>query len=293
MQLPHHGVAAAMIFLAHGGEILRPDAVERRGRDLVERRDGEPRLTVFQCLRHKLHIPADEAADARAAGGEPLRHGVNQDQIFIAIAKLQERQQLTGLIGKLAVDLVGDQVEIVFHGHVEDHFHLVPRQARAGRVAGIRDHDGLCLRRDARLDLFAVCEEIALLRLRVQGMDTGAGRGDKGMIVRIERLWDDDLVAVVQNTVARDLERFAPARGDEHIPRVQRHADARIIAADRVDQRRDAGRGRVGQRGLVEAADGLEQLRGRLNIRLADIQMIDLFACCRRCDRIGVEFTHG
>ena len=124
-------------------------------------------------------------------------------------------------------------------------------------------------------------------------MDTGAGGGDKGMIVRIERLWDDDLVAVVQNTVARDLERFAPARGDEHIPRVQRHADAGIIAADGVDQRRDAGRGRVGQRGLVEAAHGLKQLRGRLNIRLADIQMIDLLACCRRCDRIGVEFTHG
>ena len=47
------------------------------------------------------------------------------------------------------------------------------------------------------------------------------------------------------------------------------------------------------QEGLVEAAHGLKQLRGRLNIRLADIQMIDLLACCRRRDRIGVEFTHG
>lgn len=76
-----------------------------------------------------------------------------------------------------------------------------------------------------------------------RGWILAPGSGDKGMIVRIERLRNDDLVAVVQNTVACDLERFAPARGDEHIPRVQRHADARIIAADRVDQRRDAGEG--------------------------------------------------
>ena len=142
VQFAHDGIAAAMIFLAHGGEILRPDAVERRGGDLVERRDGEPRLTVFQCLRHKLHIPADEAADARAARGEPLRHGVNQDQIFIAIAKLQERQQLARLIGKLAVNLVGDEIEVMLDGHVEDHFHLLAREAGSGRVAGIGDHDG-------------------------------------------------------------------------------------------------------------------------------------------------------
>ena len=201
--------------------------------------------------------------------------------------------QRLAVVGKLAVDLVGHEIQIVLHGHVQQHFHLLCRQTCAGGVAGVRNHDGLRLRRDAGLDARTVGVEIALLRLRVQGVDDAAGGRDERVVIRVERLGDDDLVAVVQQAVCRDLQRFAAAGGDENVGLVKPDADGFIVLPDGFDQLRDAGRGRVGQNRRAEAVDRVVQRVRRVDIGLADIQMIDLFSGCRCCHCVGMEFAHG
>ena len=92
----------------------------------------------------------------------------------------------------------------------------------------------------------------------MQRADHAARGRDERMVVRVERLRNDDLVAVIQKTVAGDLKRLAAAGGDENIAVLQLHADAVIIALYGLQQRRNAGRGRVSQRGLMEIADSLK-----------------------------------
>ena len=283
MQLAHDGIPAALVFLPHLLEIFRPDGVECRRCDLVERRDRQPRLTVFEGVAHKLPVAADEAADACAAGGKALGDGIDEDQVFLSVVKLAERMQRLAVVGKLAVDLVGHEIQIVRHGHVEQHFHLRLRETRAGGVAGIGDHDGLRLRRDAGFNARTVSVEIALLRLRVQRMDDAACGRDERVIVRVERLGDDDLVAVVQQTVCRDLQCFAAAGRNEDVGLVQSNADVFIVLPDSFNQFRDAGRGRVGQNRRAEIVDRVVQCVRRVDIGLADIQVINLLSFFLRC----------
>ena len=124
-------------------------------------------------------------------------------------------------------------------------------------------------------------------------MDDASGGRDERVIVRIERLGDNDLVAVVQQTVCRDLQCFAAAGGDEDVGLVQLHADIAVISLDRFDQFRDAGRGCVGQNRRAEIVDCVVQCVRRVDIGLADIQMIDFLAGCRCCHCVGMEFAHG
>ena len=201
--------------------------------------------------------------------------------------------QRLAVVGKLAVDLVGHQIQIMLHGYVQKHLHLFLRQTGASGIAGIRDHNGLRLWRDAGLNACAVGIEIAFLRLCVQRMDDAACGRDERVIVRIERLGDNDLVAVVQQTVCRNLQCFAAAGRNEDVGLVQSNADVFIVLPDSFDQFRDAGRGCVGQNRRAEIVDRVIQRIRRVDIRLADIQMIDFFAGCRCCHCVGMEFAHG
>ena len=47
---------------------------------------------------------------------------------------------------------------------IDEHLHLLVAQHNAGRVAGIRDHDGARVLVDERFDLLAVSVAIPLLR---------------------------------------------------------------------------------------------------------------------------------
>ncbi|CDB87395.1 unknown [Firmicutes bacterium CAG:170] len=177
--------------------------------------------------------------------------------------------------------------------NVEDHFHLRMRQDGAGRIAGIRDHDGAGALVDGGLELLTARVEVALLRTSGNGPDGSAGRCDERIIVGIKRLGNDDLVAVVENAVCSDLERLAAAGRDQNVLRADLHADLAVIVHNGVDQHRDTGRGRVGKRFFMEASHGFKQSRRRRHIWLTDIQMVDFFAGRSGCDGIRMKFTHG
>ena len=146
---------------------------------------------------------------------------------------------------------------------------------------------------DLRLDLGPVSIVIAFLRGGVDGVDLAAGDPDEGVVVGIERLGDQDLVVVIQDALQNHLQSFAAAGGSQDIPTLQRNVQLGIVAADRLDQLGDTGRGSILQNRRVEISDGVKEHRGRFNIRLTNIQMIDLAALLLRCQGIRMEFAHG
>ena len=87
-------------------------------------------------------VAGDKAADASAAGGEALGDGVDEDQVFLTVVKLAERMQRLAVVGELAVDLVGHEIQIMLHRNIEQHLHLLDGQAGAGGVAGVGHQNG-------------------------------------------------------------------------------------------------------------------------------------------------------
>ena len=178
-------------------------------------------------------------------------------------------------------------------GHVHQHLHLLMGQDGAGGVAGVGHQNGTGAGGDLRFDAAAVGVEVSLLRGGGHRVDHGAAGAGHGVVVGVEGLRDEDLVAVVENAVHGDLEGLGAAVGDEDVLGGEVHIQRSIVVPDGLNEGGDAGRGCVLQHRQVKAADGIEERLGRLDIRLTDVQVIDVPALGLGGHRIGVEFTHG
>ena len=264
-----------------------------RGRDLIERGHGKAGLAVLERVAQQLLILGDEAADARAAGGKALGNGVDDDDVLRRLlGKGAEGLQRLAAVDELAVGFIADEEQIVLLGEVNEHLHLVVRQHHAGGVAGVRDHDGAGVLIDERLDLRALGVVIALLGAGRDGGDGRAAGAHHGVVVGVERLGDEDLVAVVEDALERDGKRLAAAGGDVDLALIEVHIELIVVALDGVDQLGDTGGGSVFEHGLLELADGFKKGGRGLHVGLADVQVIDLDAARLGRHRIGVELTH-
>ena len=178
-------------------------------------------------------------------------------------------------------------------GDLEHQLQLVAAHHRAGGVARIRDHDRPGAVVEARLDPLTLRKAVSLLRRGGDRPHRAARQGDDGLIIGIEGLGDHDLVAVVEQAGGDDLHGLAAAVGDQDIVTLKADADPLIVAFHGVEQHVHPVRRRIGQNRLGKRAKSLEISVGRADIRLADIQMIDLHALLlRRCGCRG-EDTHG
>ena len=293
VELGHHRVAAALILLADGGEVVGTHRIQRGGGHLIQRGHGQTALGVLHGLRHQLFVAGDHAADAGAAGGKPLGHRVDDDDVLRRVLELTHGLQRLVGVDELAVRLVADDEQVVRLGDVHHHAHLLRRQHGAGGVAGVGDHDGTGVLVDLRLHLGAVGVVIAVVGRGGNGVDLRAAGIGHGVVVGIERLGDEDLVAVVEDAVHGDLQRLAAAVGDKDITGVEVHVQIGVILSDRLDQLRDTGGRRIGQHRQIKVLHRVKIRLGRFNIGLADVQVIDLLSLGLRRHRIGVELAHG
>ena len=282
-----------MILLLLGGKIGRSRGVQGGGAQLIQGGAAQTALADLHGLAHQLLVSGDQGADAGAAGGEALGDGVDDDHVLGHIRELRQADDLLIAVDELPVHLVGDDKQIMVPGHVGDHPGGFRRQDGAGGVAGIGDEDGLGPGGDLRLDAVPVAIEEALLGGGGDGVDHAARQTGKGVVVGVEGLGDQHLVPLVQNALEDDLQGLAAAVGGQDVPGVQFDAQAPVIPPDRLHVGRDARGGRVGQHGVLEILDGREELLGRLNVRLSDVQVIDLPAAGLCLHGIEMEFTDG
>ena len=124
-------------------------------------------------------------------------------------------------------------------------------------------------------------------------MNLRTGQCDRGVVVGIEGLGNDDLVAVVENRGKGHLQRLAAAGGGQDISTLQLDADASVIITHCVQVDRQTARRRIGDDLLIKVLQRLKEGRGSLHIRLADVQVIDLDAAFFGLLCIGIELAHG
>ena len=200
--------------------------------------------------------------------------------------------QRLAAVYELSVHLVADDEQIVLLSDIEHQLQLVRREDGAGRVAGVRDHDGAGVLVYAGLDALAHGVAVVLLGAGRQRVDGSAGEGDGGVVVRVERFGNDDLVAVVKQRRHGHLQRFAAAGGDKDVLFIQLYADIVVIIADRVDKCGNAGGGSVREYRLAELPHGLKVGVGGLYIRLADVEMIYLYAALHGFVGVTIKLSH-
>ena len=165
-------------------------------------------------------------------------------------------------------------------GDVAHQLHLFSGQNGAGGVAGVGEHDGAGVLVDQRLDLLAGCEFVAFLRGAGDGPDGTAGEVHKGVVVGVEGFRNDDLIAVVQDAGQSHHQSLAARGGDLNLALLQRNADLLIVVLNRIDHHGKSGGGSICQNGIVDGTDGFHHLFRSLDIRLTDVQMVDLDPLC-------------
>ena len=178
-------------------------------------------------------------------------------------------------------------------GDIRHEAQLRRGEHRAGGIAGVCKEDGARFFRDVRLDAGALGVTVAVLRRGRDGMHPSARHADKREVVRVIGLRDEHFVALVQNAQHGHEQRLAAAGGHEDVLRFKRGADARIIGADGLEQGGDAGGFCIGKHVTPAGLNGFKKGGRRLDIGLADIQLVDTDASLLRSDRVGVEFTDG
>ena len=232
-------------------------------------------------LHHRLAhllVLRDERADADAALGIPLGHRVDEDHVLLDPLQVHRGDIRRARVDELAVHLVGEEVQVVFLDQVADAVHLALGVQVARGVVGVADKDGLRALVDQFLELFHLGEAETFLDGGDDGADHGAGGDGERHVVRVRRFRDDDLVAGVQAAQEREKDRLAAAARDDDliggqfdlVPVVVRH---KCLA------QRPIPLGRAVLEGFpVDMLEGLQRLRGRRQVRLADVQLVDLHA---------------
>ena len=116
---------------------------------------------------------------------------------------------------------------------------------------------------------------------------------DEGGVVGVIRFGDDNLSVGVKNAQAGHQQRLTAAGGDEDVVGRQIHPQLVIIAPHRVDEHGHTGRLGIGQSLAVKIPHGVIVGRGRGQVGLADIQVIDFLSPFLGLHGVGMKFPHG
>ena len=106
-------------------------------------------------LHHRLTQWSRSAriAKAPAGHGKGLAEAVQQDRALTHAGKLHDALVLTAIVQQLAVDLVGEDQQIMLHRQRGDLRQLLMRHDAARRIRGKVQRDDLRLRRDRLLHI--------------------------------------------------------------------------------------------------------------------------------------------
>ena len=179
---------------------------------------------------------------------------------------------LLAAVREVAVDLVGDDDEVVLLGEGRDGQEVLARHDGARRVVRVADEQHLRLWRHVLLELVRRDAEL-ILDLGRHGDGLAAREDRAGLIGDVAWLWDEDLIARREDGAHDEVERLTDA---------DRHEDVGVgvigavvlfcvMAGNLLAQFGQAAVGRVRGVALLEAVDAaLADGPRRDEVRLAD-----------------------
>ena len=293
VQLLYHSVPPLLVLVPDLLEVGRLHMLVHGGSArLIEGGSAQTALTQLHGLGHKFPVPGNDGTNAGATGGEPLRTGIHHDHMILDVLHLAEGTHRLVIVDKFPIHLVRHQEQVMLLDHVRDDPHLLVGQYQTGGVAGVGDQNCPSALVDLGFDQLPVRKAVAVVSGGGNGMDHAAAHKRKGIVVGVERLRHQQLIAIVQDTGHDEFQGLTAAGGGQNVLPLQLHAQFGVISPHSVDIGGQAGGRCVFQCRLPEFPDRLiEGLRG-LYIRLADIQMVNGPACgnCLIC--AGVELTN-
>mmetsp|Transcript_36985 Transcript_36985/g.119715 ORF Transcript_36985/g.119715 Transcript_36985/m.119715 type:complete len:252 (-) Transcript_36985:63-818(-) len=130
--------------------------------------------------------------------------------------ELGQRVEGDPLEGHLAVNLVGDDGQLVARGNVDEAEQVLLGEDGAARVGRVVDDQGLGARVDKALELREV-RLPPLARQQVVLLDAGTLRLGEDLVEREARLRHQQVVALVHDAVDRNLERSRAAARDDDV----------------------------------------------------------------------------
>ena len=181
-------------------------------------------------------------------------------------------------VDELAIDLVGEEIEIVLLHKVANLIHLATGVEVARRVVGVTYKYRARALINEFFELLHLGQREALFDGRRDGAYDGAGRDGKCHIVGIGRFWHDNLVARVQAREEREEHGLRTAAGDDDI--IGRDVDIvlRIVVDQLLAIAEVALRRRIFEYRAVDTSNGVEGSLRRGKVGLTDIEVVHFYA---------------
>ena len=161
---------------------------------------------------------------------------------------------------------------------VNDSFHLFPSVDGPGRVVGGTEEDGPSPVGDTALDLIDRREGEPVLGLRRDGDDFQVIRRSIAVVVGVVGLEGDDLLARIGDNGEGEGDRLASPVGDDDLLGGDLQVVVGEVFTDCLPEVGFPLGVTVGNDGSGEVPDGVDDLRGGVDVGLADVQMVDIGA---------------
>ena len=292
-QLIYNGVTALPVFLLACPEEFVVHTVQSSSTDLVHGGNSQTGLAELQQSCLELLVAGHHTANTGTTGREPLGDGVDDNQVLIDVPIMGHggNTKLV-IIAEFPVHFVTDQEQIVLLGNVCNHPHFLLVQHNTGGIAGVGDHNGAGIGRNQTLDALAVCIAVSFPGVGGQRTDNTTRRMNEGGIVGIVRLGNDDLSIGIQNGQAGKQQRLRTAGGNEDVIVLQVHVQLLVVILNSFDHHGHTGRCLIFQSAVCKLVHGLIKSRRRGQVRLTNVQMVDLFTLFLGSHGQRVELSH-
>ena len=239
-----------------------------------------------------IFVVCDERARTHTACAVTFGHGIQQNDILLQTFQLHHGEMFHSVVAELAIHLIGEQEKIMFFGNRAQLADLLFSVEIACGVVGVAHHNGFGLRGDEFLKLLDGRQSKTVVNGGNDGLYHHTASYGEAVVVGIERFGDDNLVARIHTAVESEQQTLAATRGDENF--IGRKFDAhavvifnQLLAVTQVT----SGVG-ISDNRHISVLDSLTSTLGCLDIRLADIQVINVNSARLGCIGERHQFTN-
>ena len=165
----------------------------------------------------------------------------------------------------------------MFFCDFSDQPHLIHGKYGSRRISRVDAADCSGLFCNQRFNLLSLRIVIAFFGLGCDRNDFAAGRSSESMIIRIERFWNQHLVSLVEDRKESHVQSLGTACSYDHVLSADIHAVCFEVIRYSVLKIRDTAGLSVSDNLVLVVSDGFHEASWSFDIRLADVQMINLF----------------
>ena len=283
------GIPSLHVFGLSSVEVVRREVGGSFTEDLGEGRGAQSCLCEFHGGVEDGLVAGDEGADAAAAGAVTFGDGIHHQHVHLRPVEVHGAG-MGPVVAEVAVGFVGEKVEAAADSEFPEAFHLFAAVEIAGGVVGVTDHDPLCAGGDERFKFGDGREGESAFYIRSNGFHDYAGGDCKSVVVGVKGLGDDDFVTGVKAAHEPKQDSFGATGGDDDLVVVDVDPYSFIVCGQFAAVAFVPCAMAVFEDFKIEVADSVEGHRGRLDIGLADVEMINLDPLLFGGFRVGYEF---